>query len=108
MTEYHLIAHKVRGEPAFDIAHELTAANGEEMWICSTSGHRAYPYWNVPLRDLLIDDIPEMPETATEHYTATSMNDKIDLKGDGVAFLKMLGIQVEKQVDLNEPKMRRI
>jgi hypothetical protein len=102
----HLIAHKVRGEPAFDIAHQITAASGEEMWICSTSGHRAYPYWNAPITDLLADDVPEMPETAVEHYAAKSFNDKIDLKGDGVGFLKMLGIPVPEKPE--QPKLRRI
>lgn len=105
MTEYHLIAHKVRGEPAFDVAHTIVAANGETMWICSTSGHRAYPYWNAPITELLNDDIPEMPETAAEHYSTKSFNDKIDMRGDGVGFLKMLGITVEKP---EQPKLRRI
>jgi hypothetical protein len=35
----HLILHKVRGEPAFDVATQLD--NG--WWIIPTSGHRAYP-----------------------------------------------------------------
>ena len=104
----HLIAHKVRGEPAFDIAHIVVAANGEEMWICSTSGHRAYPYWDMPISELLNDDVPEMPEAAPEHYSATSFNDKIDMKGDGIGFLKMLGIKIDKPEKPAEPKMRRI
>lgn len=56
----YLILHKVRGEPAFDIAQKLqigaedeTKAGWiEEMWIIPTSGHRAYPYWHSPLTDL--------------------------------------------------------
>ncbi len=76
MNEPYLIAHVVRGEPAFDIAERLrcpvcepimqgldygTASNtckeceGEGFWwIIQTSGHRARPYWTGELR-LLID-----------------------------------------------------
>lgn len=68
MTNLYLIAHKVRGEPAFDIAERLecsvchadqadvdfvVSAKAEcheceslgYWWIIPTSGHRAYPYW---------------------------------------------------------------
>lgn len=68
MTDLFLIAHKVRGEPAFDIAEHMTCphCNGEgkisaegtfededcyqcdgagHWWIIPTSGHRAFPYW---------------------------------------------------------------
>lgn len=46
MTNLYLILHKVRGEPAFDIAIPTTIAD-EAAWIIPTSGHRAYPvdYW---------------------------------------------------------------
>src|SRR5215469_17778733 len=51
MSESYLILHKVSGQPAFDIAHKLetTEQSGEEMWIVSTSGHRAYPmaFWEL-------------------------------------------------------------
>lgn len=43
MPNLYLIAHKVRGEPAFDIAERCEIA-GEEAWIIPTSGHRAYPF----------------------------------------------------------------
>jgi len=67
----YLILHKVRGEPAFDIASKLRCPVCEPMrqglddgmayagncnacddgywWIIPTSGHRAYPYlhWNM-------------------------------------------------------------
>lgn len=43
--ELFLILHKVRGKPAFDIAHQLEI--GDEIgWIIPTSGHRAYPWWS--------------------------------------------------------------
>ncbi len=78
MSEPFLIAHKVRGEPAFDVAERLccpicepimqgldygTASNtckeceGEGFWwIISTSGHRAKPYWSHPIRLLQFED----------------------------------------------------
>jgi len=43
MSELYLILHKVRGEPAFDIAQKIMIG-GEEGWIIPTSGHRAYPH----------------------------------------------------------------
>lgn len=57
MSDLYLIAHKVRGEPAFDVAErmecpECTAQGCTECdqlgywWIIPTSGHRAYPFWN--------------------------------------------------------------
>lgn len=74
-VEQYLILHKVRGEPAFDIA-EPALIGTEQGWIISTSGWRAYPYWSQPL-NLLIDwamaDIhgrkpPEMPDDCPEHF----------------------------------------
>lgn len=96
MTEPYLILHKVRGEPAFDIAVKLTAnpgelghsfperADPEEIWIIPTSGHRAYPYASAPLTDLhfvyeggIINTIKDMlavppPEDCPDHYNATN------------------------------------
>jgi hypothetical protein len=48
MTEPYLIAHVVRGQPAFDIAERIQIGD-EEGWIIPTSGHRAYPLWAEPL-----------------------------------------------------------
>ena len=44
----YLILHKVRGEPAFDVAEKATFGD-EEGWCISTSGHRAFPsrWWNL-------------------------------------------------------------
>lgn len=58
MNELFLITHKVRGEPAFDVAHKLQIGD-EEGWIIPTSGHRAYPYWDKPLRELGVDRGPD-------------------------------------------------
>lgn len=74
MSEPFLIAHVVRGKPAFDIAEQVVCPicrgdydidrDEESMcvdcddtghwWIIPTSGHRAYPYWNIALES--IDD----------------------------------------------------
>lgn len=56
MTEPYLILHRVRGEPAFDIAHKITIGD-EEGWIVSTSGHRAYPYWSQQIGEIVQGDI---------------------------------------------------
>src|SRR5678816_1922295 len=45
MTESFLILHKVRGEPAFDIATLIGEDSDVPIWIIPTSGHRAYPLW---------------------------------------------------------------
>lgn len=79
MSEFFLIAHKVRGEAAFDIAIRLQI--GEELgWIIPTSGHRAYPYWSHPLDDLYnhpesgtlcvreMIGTDEVPESLRDHY----------------------------------------
>lgn len=57
MIQY-LILHKVRGKPAFDIAHKLEFEPDdprfdEDWWIVSTSGHRAYPSWQKPLYECI-------------------------------------------------------
>lgn len=68
-----MIAHVVRGEPAFDVATRFrcpvcepirqgldhSSPNCDECdngywWIIPTSGHRAYPYWGAKLEN--IDD----------------------------------------------------
>lgn len=50
-NEPFLILHKVRGEPAFDIAIRLPIGD-EEGWIIPTSGHSAYPVANWPISDI--------------------------------------------------------
>lgn len=75
----YLIAHKVRGQPAFDIAHRLQVGD-EEGWIIPTSGHRAYPYWYERLAGILRLHRHEweehlvgpMPPDWPDHYAARS------------------------------------
>lgn len=76
----HLILHKVRGEPAFDIADQLegsgTASDPGPWWIIPTSGHRAYPYQHWPMHCLWYhttngDYVPTLvdpPEAWPDHY----------------------------------------
>jgi hypothetical protein len=78
MTDLYLIAHKVRGEPAFDVAQhaicvhcqsyesvtgvwcEATTPQSEcaqcdgkgYTWIIPTSGHGAHPYYVISLSEL--------------------------------------------------------
>ena len=69
MPDLYLIAHKVRGEPAFDIAQHMTcpACEGTDdhciscdgaghWWIIPTSGHRAWPIMTWPLAELECND----------------------------------------------------
>lgn len=67
MSDPFLILHKVRGEPAFDIAEQMTCpeCRGEHVafqcyecsegfwWIIPTSGHRAHPIWYQQLGDFV-------------------------------------------------------
>ena len=61
-NELYLILHKVRGEPAFDIASRLDIGSAGG-WIVSTSGHRAYPYrwWN-------LDDLADVSDVNNAGY----------------------------------------
>lgn len=92
MTELFLIAHKVSGEAAFDVASKMecpVCRDGtlnergcvecdEEgfWWIIPTSGHRAYPYWSKALDDLHGDIVEgwagmllrTMPHNIQDHY----------------------------------------
>jgi hypothetical protein len=68
--DLYLIAHKVRGELAFDVAIKLQIGE-EEGWIIPTSGHRAYPYWDCHLVTLLEEGHrwpDEMPPDLPDHY----------------------------------------
>src|SRR5688572_33427530 len=67
-AELYLVAHKVRGEPAFDVACRIQI--GKKLgWIIPTSGHSAYPYWSIPLSQTFSWGLcPEMPEGIRDHY----------------------------------------
>jgi len=90
MTETpFLIAHKVRGEAAFDVAIKIDIG-GEEGWIIPTSGHRAYPYWSAPLENLFpVERMPELPADLRDHYTINKPKESKKLS------LEELGISLE-------------
>lgn len=81
MTSPFLITHLVRGQPAFDIAEQMTCsicqgASCDECddgywWIIPTSGHRAYPYWHKPLFDHYVSLLPDGNLAWTEGREAT-------------------------------------
>lgn len=99
----YLILHKVRGEPAFDIAERTTIAD-EEAWIIPTSGHRAYPYWyhevhelysapnegTLSIRELVGRD--DLPKGWPDHYACNDPQAKT-LKSTGFStLLESLGL----------------
>jgi len=76
--ELYLIAHKVRGALAFDIAAPMECplchgggcaecAHEGHWWIVPTSGHRAHPFWSISLLGMDIS-LPEMPTELRDHY----------------------------------------
>lgn len=116
MSDLYLIAHSVRGEAAFDVALQMECphcmpvepsadflpipeegcfeceGNGY-WWIIPTSGHRAYPYWSLPLGALMhdtaesfplidpertLDLVPVMPPAWPDHYR-TRAAPKLDI-----------------------------
>jgi hypothetical protein len=76
MSDLYLITHKVRGEPALDVAVKMEMADGP-WWIIPTSGHRAYPCSFIPLSGLehMGQKILDMPFPSIndfpDHYPAT-------------------------------------
>ncbi len=99
-----LIAHKVRGAAAFDIALRCDSMGTPDdpgpWWVIPTSGHRAFPYWTRAIymddRELWINEdmvatvvfkLPDMPEDWPDHYscndrpTATAVSDILDILG---------------------------
>ena len=80
--QLYLIAHKVRGEVAFDIACQMEMADGP-WWIIPTSGHRAYPYWTCSLYELafdanLEDVIQAIPPDLPDHYPLPAAVKRLD------------------------------
>jgi hypothetical protein len=101
MTDLFLIAHKVHGEPAFDVAARMECPickgdydidRDEEnichecddlgyWWIIPTSGHRAFPYCTMLLDSLCINIgtwdpftrwVGGMPVGIPDHYPTSA------------------------------------
>ncbi len=95
MTQPYLIAHKVRGEAAFDVAIQMACPEclrtGKVLdgvacvecdglgywWIVPTSGHRAYPWNSIDLTLLglinaggmsINEAFGPMPSALPDHY----------------------------------------
>jgi len=73
IPQLYLIAHKVRGQPAFDIAIQMMMEDGP-WWIIPTSGHRAYPYAWRKLHDWEVD--AAMPASLPDHYPTPSRSER--------------------------------
>lgn len=78
----YLICHKVRGQPAFDVAIKMQIGN-EDGWIIPTSGHRAYPYFSQSLGEIVQNDVyfatikgEGAPDNAIDHYSANDTRPK--------------------------------
>lgn len=104
LDDLYLIAHKVRGEAAFDVAIKIVCSKCQghdedsctscegfgHWWIIPTSGHRAYPWWSIELADLGEDTSwagepgfegmraimidHPMPDSWPDHYASPSLN----------------------------------
>ena len=71
MPDLYLILHKVRGEPAFDVAYKYVGNNGEDLgWLIPTSGHGAHPAqaWR-------LDTLKQMSFEGTHAITTEAAND---------------------------------
>lgn len=89
-TDLFLIAHKVRGEPAFDVATQMLCSICDGLcdvtnnapchecdslgywWIIPTSGHRAYPYGWYDMAEIELNGYPQitlMQYLTDPHYT---------------------------------------
>ena len=105
--DLYLILHKVRGEPAFDIAtrsEEGTASDPGPWWIIPTSGHRAYPYrywrWSdlysgsdidCPKPEYVFNNV-DPPEGLPDHYSVNAPRDPAPLTARVTGLLSTLGL----------------
>lgn len=118
MSEPFLILHKVRSEPAFDVAIKMTVdgPTGEECWIIPTSGHRAYPYRWWDLQDIRdVSDINQfghnlcptqyvnaIPSSWPDHYACNDRplrEDVYTVKQRAAGLLEGLGLVKKVKVE---------
>lgn len=126
MDTPYLIAHKVRGLPAFDIAIRCddmgTLSDPSPWWIIPTFGHRAYPYWYQSLSSMIFnleyspdgtyevpdeDILAQCPQDTPDFYSSDIDADIIRNLTDpeakaAVSLLESLGL-----LKLKEPLKRR-
>ena len=103
--ELYLILHKVRGEPAFDIAQKIMIGD-EEGWIIPTSGHRAHPHqiWKLlNLRNHVFGEIREIaicdiPDDWPDHYDV-SRDDRSYMEDQARTILMRRGLLKPKPVN---------
>jgi len=95
----YLICHKVRGQPAFDVAIQMEMED-EVWWIIPTSGHRAYPWWQCRIDeldflngchpDLILTDCPD---PWPDHYWQPGQTSDLVIPDNaGAGLLSALGI----------------
>ena len=72
-----LIAHKVRGEAALDVA-ELMHTDRGDWWIIPTSGHRAYPFLFWKLGDIIQVMLGEPPADLPDHDPLPAAAKRLD------------------------------
>lgn len=112
MSEPFLILHRVRGQPAFDIAHQmpcpLTPPHHDcaecndtgYWWILSTCGYRAYPYWYSELHESILDELYDkmpvfMPENAPDCFACNDRPQREEsyaVKAKAAGLLQSLGL----------------
>lgn len=127
MSEPYLILHKVRGQPAFDIARRMPCPHPERKdhsdcpfecqdgvwWLIPTSGARAYPYqWFEVIRlhfadnnkqILPLDELAQLlPEHWPDHYACNDrpLKETYEVKAKAVGLLQSLGLvtKIERRV----------
>lgn len=101
MSEPYLILHKVRGEPAFDIAIQLQIGD-EEGWIIPTSGHRTYPTWYMSVKNLWVESLYSIssvmglnpiPSDWPDHYATMTIEVPSDIESEASDLLTSLGLR---------------
>lgn len=119
IDELFLIAHKVRGLPAFDIAIQMEMEDGV-WWILPSVGHRAYPYWWCELAKLgytfqsdgsVPNLVPSMPSDLQDFFEVTTKPIRETAKADrnaGQSLLAKLGLKTSTHAAVTGKLERRI
>lgn len=106
MGEMYLVLHKVRGQPAFDVAERCEEPVG---WIIPTSGHGVHPIASWKLDGLLKADLGQVMDVAPE--TLASVPDHYQITVEPKQPKQKLGAALLEQIGLTQtttPFERRI